>query len=61
MTDPNADLIGKTIHYHSGESCEVVGTWEHGDGYVTVRFPTGYETIKPAAIVRRSLQLQEES
>jgi hypothetical protein len=52
--DPNADLIGFR-YTHGPEEVEIVGTpeWCESGAYVTVRFPTGYETIKPAALMRR--------
>lgn len=61
MTGPNADLIGFKYITAQGtpaeEEIEVVGTCEWSDQYVTVRFPTGHETIKPAGAVRRRKEL----
>jgi len=63
--DPNADLIGFQYVTAEGtpakETVTVIGTpaWskDNGGQYVTVRFPTGHETIKLAGAVRRRKEL----
>lgn len=69
MSDPNSDLIGFQYVTAEGtpaaETVTVIGTPETKVGshigymtnYVTVRFPTGHETIKPAAVVRRRKEI----
>lgn len=65
MNDPNADLVGFQYVTAEGtpaaETVTVIGTCEWSDQYVTVRFPTGHETIKPVAAVRRRKELDGTS
>lgn len=65
MNDPNADLIGFQYVTAEGtpaaETVTVVGTPTWSEQYVTVRFSTGHETIKPAAIVRRHKEMTSDS
>lgn len=57
----NADLIGFKFITAPGtpaeEEIEVIASCPWSDQYVTVQFPTGHQTIKPAAIVRRRKEL----
>lgn len=56
MADRNADLYGFQYITAEGtpaeETVTVIGPCSWSDQYVTVRFSTGYETIKPAGVVR---------
>lgn len=60
----NEDLIGFKYLTSEGtpaeEEVEVVGVCDWSDSYVTVRFPTGHETIKPVVAVRQRKRAQGE-
>lgn len=49
----NEDLIGFKWTDGAGEEVEVVSLCDWSANYVTVRFPTGHETIKPVVAVRQ--------
>jgi hypothetical protein len=65
MTDPNAELVGFQYTTAEGtpaaETVTVIGTPSYNvngeahwmENYVTVRFASGHETIKPVVAVRQ--------
>lgn len=60
-TDPNADLIGKTVMIADRE-WSIAGTWAHSEQYVILSRP-GPEPglidgmIRPVAVVRNHLRI----
>lgn len=56
MTDPNADLYGFIYEAENGERIQVTGPVSWSPQYVTVKIGD-FETIKPAAVVRRHRQI----
>ena len=59
----NEDLIGFKYITAEGtpaaEEVEVIESCPWSDSYVTVRFPSGHETIKQALAVRQRKQYEE--
>ena len=49
----NEDLIGFKWTDEAGEEVEVIGFPPWSENFLTVRFPTGHETIKPVVAVRQ--------